>query len=714
MSKTGFLKKLFFLCLVSVFFSSRITAEKHFKEYSIEVFQTDYTDEEDIKDAADEDSKEADENENSEKHPSAESETSESSAENVEEDKENPESPSDEEQQEENPSYKNEAEKKEFHAEVIHKFGGGVTEIQAGQYSDCFFAAGEDGFITKYSYPSLIPDTWQISRLPIKNIAVHPSGKYIAAYESDGFSTHKISLWEWAGKKKVFAKRLSDSVTSLSWSGNGNYLFVGNRSLDGIAVLNISGVPQNIYSSPPGIVFLAATGEREKTIVTYGETGRLVYTDIINKKKLAEYKTENKLQNTNLIKNFTQIIGYKDNTVFVINASSGKTLKEYHASNAIFASKVTDSEPIWLERVNRKNEWIIKKGNSSSASFILPRSFQITCAKYLNSSIVIGGKNGELLLLKINKEKVEVTFPFIYNNVPVLNIASSGENIFFIAKNNIYSCNSPHENVSILAENISSNCLAVYEEGFILWSDSKTAPVYHLLPDGSKKRIIFRPNQAIISLSVYKKNIAVVEAFGDVSIIEIESGKKLFSYSAAGIQSAAQIDEEYLLISKSSTGKTQFPIFKLSIFTKETTPIHLDGELALSLTQDKSEKNAFFCFLVNSSPSGTTNLIRFKIGKDKSAGNFEKLLTYEDEDLEAFIAPAKNGAITNFGKENLIFFDTRKKQGFKIQRDSALPKKAAATKNFILSLNFDGSLSWYGAAEMKFIKNVRYAEKTQN
>lgn len=598
-------------------------------------------------------------------------------------------------------------------SEVIHKFEGGVTEIQTGKSSNFFFAAGTDGFITRYSFPALVPDSWQISRLPIKKIAVHPNGKYIAVYESDGFSTHRVSLWEWESKKKLFAKRLGGSVTSLSWSESGSYLFVGNRSLEGITVFNQAGIPQNIYSSAPGIVFLAATGGREKTIVTYGESGRLVYTDIAQKKKLAEYKTENKLENTNLIKNFTQIIGYKNNTVFVINASTGKTIKEYHAENAIFASKTSDTEPIWLERINRKNEWIVRKGNASSSVFTLPRAFEITSAKYLNSSIVLGGKNGEIHILKIEKENIELTMPLVYNTVPVVNITSNDENFFFIAKNKIYLCTAPDMPVSILAEDIDSNCFTYHDNGFVLWSDEKASPVYYLPLSTGKKKIIFKPKEPIISLSIYEKNISAVESFGDVSIIEIESGKKIFSYNAAGIQSAVQLDSERLLISKSSVGKTQSPIFELNIFTKETTPLQLEGDLVLSLTADTSSNRAFFCFLLKSAPSGRTSLIRFKTGNGGVLeGKFENLLTYGDEDLEAFIANCKNGVITNFGKENLIFFNTKAKQGFKLQRDSALSKKAASSGGFILSLNFDGSLSWYDAKKMEFIKNIRYGNKS--
>lgn len=169
-------------------------------------------------------------------------------------------------------------------AKVIHKFSGGVTEIMNSGASPIFFAAGKDGFVTRYSYPKFEPDTWQLSSMPIQKIAVHPQGRLVAVYETNGFSIHQVSLWDWAKKKTLFSKRLSDSVVSLSWSANGTYLFVGNRSTDGITVLDSKGIVQNIYQEAPGIVSLAATASSERSIVTYGESGRLVYTDIAKKK----------------------------------------------------------------------------------------------------------------------------------------------------------------------------------------------------------------------------------------------------------------------------------------------------------------------------------------------------------------------------------------------------------------------------------------------
>ena len=177
------------------------------------------------------------------------------------------------------PSVKNSLER----ARISHQFEGGVTAIADSSITHSFFAAGKDGFITRFSYRTMKPETWQVSTMPIKRIAVHPKKTFIAVYETDGFSIHTISLWDWQTKKQLYAKRFTSSVVSLSWSAQGTYLFIGTASTEGITILDASGKIKKVYPRPPGIVLLAATGPSEKSIVTYGETGRLVYADIAKK-----------------------------------------------------------------------------------------------------------------------------------------------------------------------------------------------------------------------------------------------------------------------------------------------------------------------------------------------------------------------------------------------------------------------------------------------
>ena len=583
-------------------------------------------------------------------------------------------------------------------AKVVHKFSGGVTEIMNSGTLPIFFAAGKDGFVTRYSYPKFEPDTWQLSSMPIQKIAVHPKGKLIAVYETNGFSVHQVSLWDWATKKAVFSKRLSDSVVSLSWSANGTYLFVGNRSTDGITVLDTKGIVQNIYQEAPGIVFLAATSASEKNIVTYGESGRLVYTDISKKKKIKEFRTENKLESPNLIKNFTRIIGYKDNNVYVIDAVTGKTISQHSARYALFASKIQDSVPIWIERTRRKNEWCIRQGDASSKGFYVPENSKITAARHIKNHMIIGTQDGSIYMLGLNDDSsVELERPLTYSSSKVDAITSDGSVLYILKDGTIYAQDSPKEKPYAIAEGFKANKFTFYSNGFLLWSDSKKGTsVSHYSLDTKTVRKIITPKETIISLSVYKNFFLYVESFSGVSIVNFDTGKKEFVYNAPGIQSAVQVDDSTIVIAKSSIGRAQSPVFIINTLTEETGPIAIEGNLAFSLEQNSSRPNNLVCFLVGNLPSTKTELLTIGLNRmNLIDSTFKAVLSYKEEDVDAFLEASGSDILTNLGKTSLVHYSSSSNQARRLPRSYGFPKDALILKKFFVSLNFGDTLSWY-------------------
>ena len=583
-------------------------------------------------------------------------------------------------------------------AKVVHKFSGGVTEIMNSGTLPIFFAAGKDGFVTRYSYPKFEPDTWQLSSMPIQKIAVHPKGKLIAVYETNGFSIHQVSLWDWATKKAVFSKRLSDSVVSLSWSANGTYLFVGNRSTDGITVLDTKGIVQNIYQEAPGIVFLAATSASEKNIVTYGESGRLVYTDISKKKKIKEFRTENKLESPNLIKNFTRIIGYKDNNVYVIDAVTGKTISQHSARYALFASKIQDSVPIWIERTRRKNEWCIRQGDASSKGFYVPENSKITAARHIKNHMIIGTQDGSIYMLGLNDDSsVELERPLTYFSSKVDAITSDGSVLYILKDGTIYAQDSPKEKPYAIAEGFKADKFTFYSNGFLLWSDAKKgASVSHYSLDTKAVRKIITPKETIISLSVYKNFFLYVESFSGVSIVNFDTGKKEFVYNAPGIQSAVQVDDSTIVIAKSSIGRAQSPVFIINTLTEETGPIAIEGNLAFSLEQNSSRPNNLVCFLVGNLPSTKTELLTIGLNRmNLIDSTFKAVLSYKEEDVDAFLEASGSDILTNLGKTSLVHYSSSSNQARRLPRSYGFPKDALILKKFFVSLNFGDTLSWY-------------------
>jgi len=591
---------------------------------------------------------------------------------------------------------------------VPHKFLGGINDIVL-EYNrgDSFYIAGEDGFVTRCAYPSFATETWQLSSIPIKKIASHPDGRILAVYESDGRSIHKISVWEWKGKKRIFILRPNYFVTSISWSANGNYLFVGNTE-KGIEIFDKNGKIVNIYSTPPGIILLSTTGKREKSIVTYGKGGKLTYTSLASRKKLAEYQTLEDLENPRMIKNFTRMIGFKGGKVHMINASSGETLEEYKTSNAIFITEPEHDSPAWIERISKKNKYVLHNEKQVSSSFSLPDAVGITCGISIMSRIIAGANDGQIYVINNDQNKITAFCPCEYKSNSIQSIVSNNSFLFLLQNGKLLLQSNYTEEATILKENIDASSLISSNDFLLLWSKNEKKPIYKYTREKGIS-VLYKGRSPILSCLALNNKLTVVEGSGLVSLIDIESGKSIFSTSITGAQSAVQRGDDYIIIAKNSLDNSQSPLFELNLTTKESTPIRLEGEMAFSLAHNEELNNTFFCFLLTSNEKNTsTNLIKFVIDEDRAlAGKFENLLSYNDEDFASFIFSYKDALITNLGKESLIYFNLFSKKTFKMERDYALPKVASPFKNYIVSLNTDGSLSWYDKNTLKIVNYKR-------
>ena len=596
-------------------------------------------------------------------------------------------------------------------AYISHRFEGGVAAVADSSVTRSFFAAGKDGFMTRFSYGTMKPETWQVSTMPIKRIAAHPKKALVAVYETDGFSVHKISLWDWQTKKQLYAKRFSSSILSLSWSAQGTYLFIGTASTEGITILDASGKIKKVYPRPPGIVLLAATGPSEKSIVTYGEIGRLVYADIAKKSILTQYETEDRLESPELIKNYTQIIGYKNGNVVVVKAASGEVLKSYPARSALFAGKITDSLPVWIEKGDTRQTWHLCQGDKRSPAFSLPYPAAITAARHVDSTVVIGTDDGRLYRLKQNSDAaISLTELNIDTSMQVSDICTKDSKIYMLSGSTLYVAASPMDDPEPVIQSVSGERCTVYGNGFLFWSAEKNAPLYYA-EEGQTPAVLYRPRERLNSVSVYNDTIAAVRAFSGLVLLDGKSGAPLFTYQAAGLQDAVQVNDTFVLITKSTGGVISQPLLLIDIRTSETIPLNMEGDIAFSAQANNKVKNTFSCFRLKTEKAAQTDLMTMKIDTVYPARSaFTAALSYGDENLQASLYDDGYAVLTNLGKNQLSYYDKKRRSIRQLPRDYALSRKALMTDAYIVSVNYDGSLSWFNRRTMQLLQHTPLTE----
>ncbi|MDE6245823.1 MAG: hypothetical protein K2M50_09260, partial [Treponemataceae bacterium] len=165
------------------------------------------------------------------------------------------------------------------HQESISMIANASKE---GAFEKTYFTAGKDGFLVKWTDDNQ-GEHFQISDMEIKLIAVAPSGNEIAVYETDGGLVNRVSVWNWNTLSRKFARRFSDTISSLAYSEKGTFLIAGTTTVDGAVFIKAQdGTLDNKIRANTGIISMIRTSETEKTAVMYSPTGSLSYYNLNN------------------------------------------------------------------------------------------------------------------------------------------------------------------------------------------------------------------------------------------------------------------------------------------------------------------------------------------------------------------------------------------------------------------------------------------------
>lgn len=598
--------------------------------------------------------------------------------------------------------------------QLNRKHVGPVRSLSVTNTVNSFFSAGDDGFISCHRIGEN-DEIWQVSDIPLKKIVVNPDGNLIAIYETDGFSVHRISVWDWKNKKRIYAKRFRDSIISLTWSSRGKYLLIGNTSIEGITILEGStGEVQSFFKTAPGIVSLSVTGSTETSMITFGPSGRIVYTDITSKTERASYQGEKDLDQSTLFNSSTRIAGYKENTIFVLDATNGKTLNTFQARKPVMATSDTDTLPVWFEE-QEAGVFTVHTGSVVSPTFTFPDKSTIMTAISLNEFFIVGTSTGMVYSIEKKKEYTiaPVTTALVENTIRTIDdMISDGSRLFFLSSGSIFISSGPGNSPIFAFDGVQANRLELIDDGLLCWSSNRSDPLMRITFDGESRIPLYQPKDRISSLTITGDKIAIIEGNSLAIILEAATGKSIFTYSGAGLQDALMVSQDRLVLSKSSTMRSPYPLILIDTRTGETVPLPVSGELCFGIKRSVSDNLILNGFIVKAGDNPTTELITVTLNTQTIASSTMKTeAVYADEDLVASILPTTEGILTNLGKSNLAIIQKKNGKQLRFERGYALPHKAVLMDQYIVSLNYDGSLTWFNKSTNTIVLTSSITEK---
>ncbi len=471
---------------------------------------------------------------------------------------------------------------------------GPVTSFVQNQ--DYVFSSGEDGFLIRWDTDGM-GEHLQVSDISIKKIAVSPDGRLVAVYESDDFSIHRISVWDWKTKTRKYAKRFSDTVLSVSFSHNGTYLMIGLSSADGLVFLDAEyGIAMQLINEQISVVSLCETSKTESTAVIYSNTGSITYTNLNTGKVIQKFTTEPGLNScafADLNRNY--LYGYKNNKVYIIFATTGKTLASFSAKKPLFINGISNNYFSYVEEAGKETYALkqvsLEKGELQFTPLLINMftiSSPLTTVIPLSSIIILGTKEGSVYTSSSEVQTETLVSQKITEALydKILDIEELNSAFYLLTKDSVYVTKNLESADKFIPNDGHTNCTA-YGSSLILWSKTqkKTITLINTITGESKK--LFSPKIGIETLRVFEDSLVCVLGSTTVLLYNLITDKETTLYTGTGLQDAVMFTDEIVLVSKTAATNPKTPLIEINTKTKETVMLPVSGDVIFSLVANR-------------------------------------------------------------------------------------------------------------------------------
>lgn len=573
------------------------------------------------------------------------------------------------------------------------------------------FTAGQDGFIIKWNEDGT-GEHYQISDLEVKLIAVNPNGMDIAIYETDGYSINRISVWDWSKQTRKFAKRITDSVASLSYSEKGSWLMVGTTSMDGIIFLDSQrGTVLKKVNDAPGMVTLSLTSATENSCIMYSQLGSLIYTNLKTRVQKAEISVDSNLQQPLLFNNDIFFAGVKNNYIYIYHAVTGDVLAKIQSKNPIIASGRNDTNLYFTEKDGRN--YVLKMIQTDGIHVFQNPVIVQTFFAENRPDVTKLLKNASTLYAlcadgSVHKTSVEPTTELVTLNKvsekvysKIFDIASENSEFYFLTDSSVFVSSYINKTITQISTNNGYTNIIPFNDSVIFWSVNTTKPVTIRTNNSQEQSTeLYKPTSTIQVIHRKDDKLIIVEGSSSVKLLDLTTKNVRTLYTGTGVQDALLYSDNDLYVAKTATTNPKSALIHVNVQTQETVALPITAEVAFSLSQNSSSSNVFYGVAVYAGSTKRTDIFTYY----PSSNQYIALLQWGDEDTQAFTQFNEGMLYTNIGKTQIRALNVSTKRETLFTRFASLPVKIAVDNTLLVVLNKDGSISWYNSKT-----NTRYA-----
>jgi len=584
---------------------------------------------------------------------------------------------------------------------------------------DTVISAGEDGFIVIWSVSQRAAmEKFQLTINGINTMIKHPLKDEICIIEATDMGGNRISAWNYKVKEKLFSVQTSEPVSFINYSASGNYIISAASDGSHFSLFDSSnGSVLSNVNIPSGVVKFGITGKNEQSILLYqGENedfeGQILYLDLKSLSVTGRFKAPSNLSNLAVFGNNRFLAGINSAGLIVTDAASGVLLDNipnieknallYPVNDGFFCFS-RQNNILYRFTVDRKGTLVTQQKLS-----IIPGKEETICAFAINGTAVFANEDGNLFMAGITTGQQSRLFQMTHNfQTRITDIAVNNASIAFLTedgglcflppdfkliKDNDKLSQEKNRNFTrITAINPFSGRNKKRADPYILWQNANAQIMPKIIysdfqTDELSLQFMINRNP-IRSISSGNDNILVLDSAGRVSVYNLLnfSGKAAFTFSSVGAIDAVFINDNYILLCRSAVNGNS-PFLYINYNTGETVPVLIQAQAGILSFTGNSGK-IYAAGVIRNTDSVKTEI--YTLFLNKSA--VEKLFEYPGETAISIAESSGITAIAAGGEGAKIYA----KKTINFERTQGLPVKLLGLKDFFLSLDSEGNISWH-------------------
>ncbi|MDR0600991.1 MAG: WD40 repeat domain-containing protein, partial [Treponema sp.] len=214
-------------------------------------------------------------------------------------------------------------------------------------------SAGEDGFLELWNIrEGRAEERFQTGFLPLVSMARQPGENRVCVLESDGFALHRVSVWDYREKTRIFALDFGDPVSYLNYSAGGRFIIIAHSGRAGLLLVDSETGESLSAPEISGTPVFAATGRSERFMLAYLGDGRLSYRDLETGDERETLAAPSRLSSLVLFGGNRFLAGLDGEDIVILDAVSAEVLARREAGGAFLSADPQGREVYSLTAVS--------------------------------------------------------------------------------------------------------------------------------------------------------------------------------------------------------------------------------------------------------------------------------------------------------------------------------------------------------------------------